>query len=241
MKRWMMTTMVAAACVLGAGGAAAQQCVGFEDVAAASGFCPSVEWIKNRVITTGCTPPPGAPPGSYYCPNDAVSRLAMAAFLQRLGKALTPEIHVDHVTLNAVTIPGESPDPVLFACEMAGDSSVVAYPRKALLHATVTGLADANPVAWRAFWLYSTNSGATFQTITDGINPISSPRASSAANQWSGVALAFALDVPANTPLQMRVGVRRDNVLLGTTGNFANVRCQMTVSIVNANGATSPL
>jgi hypothetical protein len=129
----------------------------------------------------------------------------------------------------------------LILCEVAGDSTVVAYPRRALLNATVTGLADGNPVAWRAFWQYSLDSGAVFQAIQDGGQNISSPRASSAANQWSGVALAFALDLPANTPLQVRVGLRRDNVLTGTTGNFANANCQMTVSIVNANGTTSPL
>lgn len=242
MKRWITKTMVAVACVLGAGGAAAQQCVGFSDVLASSGFCPSVEWIKNRVITTGCVTPPGQPPGTYYCPNDAVSRLAMAAFMQRLGKALTAEVIPDHVTLvGGATIPGESPTPALILCDTGLDSTVVAYPRRALLHATVTGLADGNPVAWRAFWLYSLDSGVVFQAIQDGGQNISSPRASSAANQWSGVALAFALDLPANTPLKVRVGLRRDNVLLGTTGNFDRVICQMTVSIVNANGTTSPL
>ncbi|RIK34837.1 MAG: hypothetical protein DCC58_21125 [Chloroflexi bacterium] len=30
-------------------------CVGFIDLAATSPFCPSVEWLKNRAITTGCT------------------------------------------------------------------------------------------------------------------------------------------------------------------------------------------
>ena len=99
MKRWITKTMVAVACVLGAGGATAQQCVGFSDVLVSGGSCPGVEWIKNRGITSGCPTPPGQPPGSYYCPNDAVSRLAMAAFMQRLGKALTVEVMKDHVTL----------------------------------------------------------------------------------------------------------------------------------------------
>jgi hypothetical protein len=63
----------------------------------------------------------------------------------------------------------------------------------------------------------------------------------SAANQWSGLALAFSIDLPANTPLQVRVGVRRDDTLTGTTGIFVNAKCQMTVSIVNANGSMSPL
>ena len=165
----------------------------------------------------------------------------MAAFMQRLGKAVTAEVIKDHVTMaSGTTIPGESPTPPLLLCEGI-NSTAVAYPRKALLHAAATGLADGNPVAWRAFWLYSLDSGVTFQAIQDAGQNISSPRASSAANQWSGVALAYSLDLPANMPLAIKVGVRRDNILTGTTGNFANVNCQMTVSIVNANGSTSPL
>lgn len=234
MQRCIMKAMVVAACALGAGGAWAQQCAGFNDTAN-DVFCPAVEWAQNRVIVTGC----GA---ALFCPTAPVSRLAMAQFMRRLGQALTPEVHVDHVGLiNPTTIPGEPPAPVLILCEMGGNSTVVAYPRKALLNASVSGLADGNPVAWRAFWLYSTDGGTTFQTIMDGGNPVTSPRASSAANQWSGLGLAYALDLPANTPLQVRVGVRRDNILLGTTGNFANVRCQMNVSIIHANGTSPPL
>ena len=243
MRKQMAYAVMAAAMVLGAGPASAQQCQGFSDVTddGVLGLCGSVEWIKNRGVTSGCPVPAGSPPGSYYCPSAVTSRDQMARFLQRVGKALTTEVMKDHVTLQASTIPGELPANPLIACDTGVDSTVVAYPRKALLHAGVTGLADGNPVAWRAFWLYSTDGGVTFQAIMDGANSISSPRASSAANQWSGAALAFALDLPANTPLRVMVGIRRDNVLLGTTGNFAQVRCQMTVGIVNANGTTSPL
>jgi hypothetical protein len=105
----------------------------------------------------------------------------------------------------------------------------------------MSGRADASAVAYRVFWVYSTDSGVTFQPIQEGGQNISSPRASSGPNEWSGAALAYALDLPANLPLRVFVGVRRDNILTGTTGNFANVNCQMTVNIINANGTTSPL
>jgi hypothetical protein len=236
MKRWTSRAVVVAAFALGAGSASAQQCVGFGDVLASDTLvCPAVEWVKNRGVTLGCGT------GANYCPNDTVLRSSMALFMQRLGKALSSEVHKDHVTEFMATIPGESPTPPLLLCAMAGNSTVTPYPRQALLNAAVSGLADGNPVAWRAYWIYSTDGGVTFGPIMDGVNPISSPRASSAASQWSGVALSFALDLPANTPLQVRVVVRRDNVLTGTTGNFADARCQMTVNIVNANGTTSPL
>jgi hypothetical protein len=53
-------------------------CAGFTDVEAADPFCPSVAWMKNRAITTGCN-------ATEYCPHLAVTRLQMAAFLYRLG------------------------------------------------------------------------------------------------------------------------------------------------------------
>ena len=62
-----------------AGPALAGNCAGFTDVSDASSFCGDVSWIKNRAITLGCGN------GTTYCPNDAVSRLQMAAFLHRLG------------------------------------------------------------------------------------------------------------------------------------------------------------
>jgi len=236
MKRWIGKALVVAAFALSATSATAQQCVGFGDVLASDTLvCPAVEWVKNRGVTLGCGT------GANYCPNDTLTRAQMAIFMKRLGVPLSPEVHKDHVTEFNATIPGESPALPLLLCAMAGDSTVKPYPRQALLNASVTGLANGSSVAWRAFWIYSIDGGTTFQPISDGPNFISTPRASSGPNQWSGAALSFALDLPANTPLQVRVVVRRDNILTGTTGNFADARCQMTVSIVNANGTTSPL
>jgi hypothetical protein len=61
----------------------AAPCAGFTDVDTSSSFCGNVEWLKNRGVTLGCT-------ATTYCPADAVTRLSMAAFLNRLGNALTP-------------------------------------------------------------------------------------------------------------------------------------------------------
>ncbi|MFO1302593.1 MAG: hypothetical protein U1F54_02620 [Burkholderiales bacterium] len=63
--------------------AGAAPCAGFTDVDTSSPFCANVAWMKSRAITLGCT-------ATLYCPNDAVSRLAMAAFLNRLGDVLLP-------------------------------------------------------------------------------------------------------------------------------------------------------
>lgn len=76
-----------------AAAAVAAPCAGFADVDDASTFCPSVEWIKNRGVTLGCRT--GA-----YCPFESVTRLQMAAFMQRLGDALTPRVIVKTGTVN---------------------------------------------------------------------------------------------------------------------------------------------
>lgn len=65
--------------------AVAAPCADFTDVEDTSPFCPSVTWMKNRGITTGCT-------ATEYCPDQSVSRLAMAAFLFRNAQPLGPAV-----------------------------------------------------------------------------------------------------------------------------------------------------
>ena len=81
--------------VVANGPAAAQPCAGFTDVSGTSSFCPNVEWLKNRAITVGCTS------ATLYCPNDPVTRLSMAIFMNRLGVALTP---IELTPVNAAAI-----------------------------------------------------------------------------------------------------------------------------------------
>ena len=65
------------------GPASAAACAGFTDIDEASAFCADVQWIRNRAVTLGCSP-------TAYCPDNAVTRLQMAVFMSRLGKALQP-------------------------------------------------------------------------------------------------------------------------------------------------------
>ncbi len=86
--QWCRMAGVAAFLVLAAP-AMAQNCAGFTDVVddgvAPGAFCPNVQWVKNRSITLGCTS------ATLYCPTNNVTRLQMAAFMNRLGTALTPD------------------------------------------------------------------------------------------------------------------------------------------------------
>ena len=79
--------------------ALALPCAGFTDVDDTSPFCPNVEWLRNRGITLGCA-------ANLYCPTDAVSRLAMAVFMNRLGTALTPAQYAVDVATGAVDLDG---------------------------------------------------------------------------------------------------------------------------------------
>lgn len=77
-----------AAAALAAPAATAAPCAGFTDVDSASAFCASVAWMRNRGITQGCTP-------TLYCPNDGVTRLQLAAFLERFATSMAAMHWVD--------------------------------------------------------------------------------------------------------------------------------------------------
>ncbi len=114
--------------------ALAAPCAGFTDVDDTSGFCPNVEWLKNRAITLGCTST------TVYCPNDPVSRLAMAAFMNRLGTALTPiQVRVD-IAPGAVDL-----DANAVVCQTS-DFAVPAgsFPRRAYVDLSFNGNATAD-------------------------------------------------------------------------------------------------
>src|SRR5687768_17838233 len=112
--------------------ALAAPCAGFADVDDSNPFCSNVSWLKNRAITFGCSS------ATVYCPNDAVIRLAMAAFLNRLGNALTPE------QLRVDAAPGPIDlDATPVVCQ-TGDFVADEYPRDAYADGSVSGQANAD-------------------------------------------------------------------------------------------------
>lgn len=84
MHRLLAAFLIGGALML-PGPAAAAPCAGFTDVQDSNSFCPNVTWMKSRGITLGCT-------ATLYCPNDSVTRLAMAAFISRLDRVLPPTL-----------------------------------------------------------------------------------------------------------------------------------------------------
>jgi hypothetical protein len=211
---------VALAAAVNATPAAAAPCAGFTDVDSTSGFCPNVEWLKNRAITLGCSS------STVYCPTDAVSRLAMAAFMNRLGTALTP------VQLRVDTAPGAVDlDTNLVVCQTA-DFAATGFPRRAYVDAALsaTSPADVNLAADLAF---STNGGASWTNLNTTAN-----RGSVVANQWGGLSDIGFVDV--NVGQSVRWGLRMGRGGAAGTADLADSRCQLRVLVYSRNGAASP-
>src|SRR5437899_5525343 len=132
--------------------ASSGSCVGFTDVAAGAGFCPAVQWLKNRAITLGCT-------STTYCPGDSVTRSQMALFMNRLGKALEPTF-IETNDSGAAT--GVNANDVV--CQtgsfIVGNSPRVATAAAMLYHDAATSqLVTARIV-------FSTDGGSTWQAFS---------------------------------------------------------------------------
>jgi hypothetical protein len=130
-RRTGMARWLAAPALAGFAPVAFALCSGFTDVDGASGFCPSIDWLRNRAITVGCTS------NTVFCPDSTVTRLQMAAFMNRLGNALTPTIvyqQESNTTLDLSSAPT--------VC-ITGALDAAAYPRAASFGAVLNMLAGA--------------------------------------------------------------------------------------------------
>ena len=200
--------------------AVAAPCAGFGDVDDSSVFCVNVEWLKNRAITLGCT-------ATAYCANDAVSRLAMAAFMNRLGTALTPaQLSVDFAP-GAIDL-----DASLVVCQTQ-DFAVTGFPRRAYVDLSFSGNAGAD-VSVAADLAMSTNSGASWTPLNTVVN-----RGLVAANQWGALSdLGFA-DLAVGQSVRFGVLMSRGGV--PGAADLSNSRCALRVLVYSRTGSVSPL
>ena len=143
------------------------QCAGFSDVPGvpfSDPTCQNVAWMKNRAITLGCAP-------TLYCPFESVNRLQMAAFMNRVGNVLTPDVQsVEETggTLNLGTISVICQTPDLPALTSSYPRTVDVSASMSLEVNTFVTL-DVQPVV-------SKNGGTSFQTMggqssTPKLNP----------------------------------------------------------------------
>jgi hypothetical protein len=223
-KETIMRVIRRAACVVllvFAPAASAVPCAGFTDVDTANPsfapFCANVEWIKNRGVTQGCT-------ATTYCPSEPVSRLAMAAFMNRLGDALTP------VLVRLDTSPGAIDlDANAVVCQTT-DFAVANFPRTAFVDVTFAGLGPGD-VDVAADPVKSTNGGATWTTLTTTAN-----RGFMPTNHWGTMAHVAATDLSVDEDVRFGVRVTR----VSGSADLADSRCNLRVAIRSRTGAASP-
>ena len=246
-KHLLCAGAIALAAAAASPAALAAPCAGFVDVDDSSAFCPNVEWVKNRSITLGCASPPN-PPNSY-CPNDSVTRLQMAAFLNRAGTSLTPVFlrkrqtgaqlgALNYSATQTVCVSDPHP-PSLVGFDVNG------YPRTAIVTGLLNAFTPDGPFDLEAQIVFSTNNGATWQPVPAGDG--FAYGSLYATSPGSGVLFSPPFDISLRpfTFIDLNVGFSYRFALQGTrtagTGSIATSYCELHVQIVNRNGAASPL
>jgi hypothetical protein len=195
-------------------------CGGFGDVDPASPFCPNVEWLKDRKVTLGCT-------AGEYCPDAPVLRLSMAAFMNRLGTALTGTVLSTQAQPGAIDL-----DSAPVVCQTA-DFAVVEFPRAAAVDAVVSGQGTAvanfivEPVA-------SFDHGVTWAPLSTA-----GPAGSVTAAHWGSVRVEGVRDLDVGQTV--RFGTRVSRGGLAGAGALSASRCSVRASIGNRVTGYSPL
>ena len=227
-KSWIIM-LAAAVAVAAATPAVAAPCGGFTDVddtVVGPLFCENVQWVKNRGVAAGCT-------ASTYCPGDPVSRLQMAAFMNRLGTALTP-VELAPVSAAPVAV-DPTTNPVLCATPAPG-FAVPDFPRRAY----VTGAAHLSspPVAIdvMANVLISTNNGATWTQIANS-DHYGTLYAGSTPPQHVSLAPFGWVDIAVGQTVRFAIGLAR----FAGSGTSVTAGCNLSVQIGNRNSTTPPL
>ena len=200
--------------------ALAAPCAGFTDVESTDGFCANVEWIKNRGVTLGCTST------TLYCPVGSVTRLQMAAFMNRLGTALTPtQLPVD-ASPGAIDL-----DANAVVCQTQ-PFAVTGFPRRAYVDMSFSGQAAAD-VGLAADIVMSDDGGATWVNVNTVPN-----RGFVRANQWGAFADVGSVDLAVGE--SVRWGMRMTRAGLAGTTDLSNSRCQLRVLVFSRTGTGSP-
>lgn len=190
----------------------ASNCGNFTDVFASDIYCGSVEWLRNRGVTLGCT-------ATTYCPGDFVPRSQMALFMNRLGTALTPLPSLTQQTTGALAAA-----PYWIVCS-TGDVGAANHARTSInqwtFNATVSGLSTVYPVLSR-------DAGTTWFVYGPGLGID--------GGGLRAVAGTANADIGAGETMRFALGVIGPN-----GGTVAGSQCVHNAVMVNRNPADSPL
>lgn len=194
-------------------------CAGFSDIASDESFCQATIWLKNRGITTGCT-------ATQYCPGQTVTRAQMALFLNRLGRALAPEVLHD-ARLHQGANPAPNP-PGTLVCETQ-DFPTGDYARTANFYGSFAGYPNLQTVALQGYYRYSTDSGATWNYVGNWmVNQFPTADVANPGEVANGMVNAPPLNLAVNT--SYRFGLFVDG--RGAQPGFALIQCNLQVTIL---------
>jgi hypothetical protein len=194
-------------------------CSGFTDVDPASSFCANVKWLKNRAVTLGCTST------SEYCPTAGVSRLAMAAFMNRLGTALTIVPRVQEQQIGALD-PGTSP----VVC-VTPELVIAGFPRRAYLDGVFRGIAGGDMGV--TVDLVRSSNGGGWATVTTNVQA-----GAVRAGRWANIQTLAHSNI--STTYATRFGLRITRGGLPGTATFSDSSCNLRVRFDNRNSTTAP-
>jgi hypothetical protein len=155
----------------------------------------------------------------------------MAAFMNRLGKALSPVSYYVAADGGSQAISTSSN---VFMCVTA-PIPAVSYRRNALVTARVSALADGNAMSWRGSMFYSVDGGNTWA----GLGTQVGIRQSSAPGQWTHIAPNTVFTMQADRSYHFAIGISRDNIV-ASTGNFAQSHCTLNAKVVDRRSGAAP-
>lgn len=189
-------------------------CAGFADVPASSAFCASVAWLRNRNVTAGCGP-------DSYCGSDEVSRLQMAAFMQRLGRALTPVDVWREEAPGALTL-----SPAAVVCETP-DITVDSFARRADVRGRLQARADSTQ-AVRIEPTHSRDGGGTWAPLS------ALPHRAGVTTAWTSADGRGYVDVSPGERIRFALRLTTNS---GTgSASIADSQCALLVRLTHRDG-----
>jgi hypothetical protein len=189
--------------------------------------CASVDWLKNRAVTNGCIAPPNVP-APAYCPFDSVIRLQMAAFMRRLGRALSPTFLYDEASGASLDLDG----PLAPVCETA-DLAPALYPRQAEAAAAFTGRAGAAVADVDLRLVVSTDGGPWTPVNVHAVTTSGANRVLNAGVFKAGLPLV------AHATHRFGLAATRSTGT-ATTGDLTDWACQLRLVMRSRTGTAAP-
>ena len=160
-------TLVTVLLLVASSSTRAAPCGGFVDVdsnnPAMAPFCANVDWIKNRGITLGCA-------ANLYCPNDSVTRVQMAAFMNRLGNSLIHRLVIRDQQLATLDLTSSR-----LIC-LTNPEAPASYERRVAMTGRVSAASSvAGPSTFYISLVFTSDDGATLTQGGGGEARVTSP------------------------------------------------------------------